>query len=264
MRESTTYQAILREGRIEGSVAGAQQMLLRQGTKRFGPPEAATVGAIEAIGDLESLECLGEQVLETDLRSWHDLLRRSQPGAVPSPGLRPRVTGIFRIMRQSTLYQRILEEGRIEGRIAAQQRMIVRQGTKRFGPPDAASGGAIQAIRAIHGLESLGERMLEAGICDWGDLLGGYRSETVPVTRRESMTRIVLNSRVGSDGILQLTIPIGKAEADREVQITIDPLGPPPMTREEWRHFIQPTVVSITDASSMRREKDEYERREEV
>ena len=40
MRESTTYQAILREGRITGE----QKLLQRLETKRFGEPDATTDG----------------------------------------------------------------------------------------------------------------------------------------------------------------------------------------------------------------------------
>jgi hypothetical protein len=75
MRESTTNQATLREGREEGRITGEQRMLLRLGTKRFGPPDAATVTAIEAIRDLDRLEALGERILDPDLRDWNDLLR---------------------------------------------------------------------------------------------------------------------------------------------------------------------------------------------
>jgi hypothetical protein len=71
MRESATYQAILQEGRIEGG----QRFLLRQGTKRFGEPDVATVTAIEAIRDIDRLEALGDRILESDLQSWDDLLR---------------------------------------------------------------------------------------------------------------------------------------------------------------------------------------------
>ena len=71
MRESTTYQAILREGRITGE----QQLLLRLGTKRFGEPDATTVAAIEAIQDIDRLEALGERILDPGVRDWDDLLR---------------------------------------------------------------------------------------------------------------------------------------------------------------------------------------------
>jgi predicted transposase YdaD len=78
MQESTTYQAILREGRneglIEGRIAGEQQVLIRQGTKKFGTPDAATLADIEAIRDIERLEALCERILDADVRDWNSLL----------------------------------------------------------------------------------------------------------------------------------------------------------------------------------------------
>jgi predicted transposase YdaD len=79
MQESTTYQAILREGRnaglIEGRIAGEQRVLIRQGTKKFGPPDAATLAAIEAIRDVERLEALCERMLDSDVRDWRELVQ---------------------------------------------------------------------------------------------------------------------------------------------------------------------------------------------
>jgi hypothetical protein len=85
MRESTTYQAVLREGRdegrnegrIEGRVAGEQRMLLRQGTKRFGEPDAATIAAIEAIQDIDRLEALGDRIVDMGIQTWDELLGSS-------------------------------------------------------------------------------------------------------------------------------------------------------------------------------------------
>ena len=68
MRESTTYQAILREGRQEGKVEGEQELLLRQGTKRFGEPDAATIAALEAIQDIDWLGALGERILDPNIQ----------------------------------------------------------------------------------------------------------------------------------------------------------------------------------------------------
>ena len=78
------------------------------------------------------------------------------------------------------------------------------------------------------------------------------------------MNRVVLHSRVGADGILYLTVPMGEAHADREVQVTIDPVRPSPLTQEEWRNFVLSTADSITDPSFVRHEQGEYERREEL
>ncbi|MBS0262790.1 MAG: hypothetical protein JSS02_12620 [Planctomycetes bacterium] len=40
------------------------------------------------------------------------------------------------------------------------------------------------------------------------------------------MNRMILKSKVGSDGVLQVAIPFGLANANREVQVTIDPAQP--------------------------------------
>jgi len=89
MQESTTYQAILREGReegrnegrneglIEGRITGEQQLLVRQGTKRFGKPDTPILAAIEAIRDVERLEALGERIVDPEVRDWSELLRTS-------------------------------------------------------------------------------------------------------------------------------------------------------------------------------------------
>ncbi len=87
MRESTTYQAILQEGRQEGIAVGreegitegrideARRLLIRQGTKRFGAPDSTTLAAIEAIQDLDRFEALGDRIVDADIHGWDDLLR---------------------------------------------------------------------------------------------------------------------------------------------------------------------------------------------
>jgi predicted transposase YdaD len=74
MQESTTYQAILREGREEGRIAGERQVLIRLGTKRFGKPDAAILADIQAIRDVERLESLAERMLDPNLPDWNSLL----------------------------------------------------------------------------------------------------------------------------------------------------------------------------------------------
>ena len=73
------------------------------------------------------------------------------------------------------------------------------------------------------------------------------------------MHRVVFQSRVGSDGVLHIEIPLSKADANREVQVTIDPsrVGPLPLTQEEWRQFILETAGSITDPTFKRHEQGE-------
>jgi predicted transposase YdaD len=81
MQESTTYQAILREGRNEGLTEGrikeARRLLLRQGTKRLGEPDAASAAALEAIQDIDRLEVLHDRAFDPGIRDWTELLRES-------------------------------------------------------------------------------------------------------------------------------------------------------------------------------------------
>jgi predicted transposase YdaD len=74
MRDSSTYQAILQEGRQEGRVETLQNMLLRLGRHRFGAPSEAVRAGILAVTDAKQLERLTERLL--DVSSWQELLER--------------------------------------------------------------------------------------------------------------------------------------------------------------------------------------------
>jgi hypothetical protein len=82
MKESTTYQAIKEEGRLEE----VRRLLLRVGEDRFGrapaPEQKVVIGAITDPDRLETL------VIRTGhVRNWTELLE--QPGA-PPPSPRAR------------------------------------------------------------------------------------------------------------------------------------------------------------------------------
>jgi len=80
------------------------------------------------------------------------------------------------------------------------------------------------------------------------------------------VNRIVLLSKVGADGILQLTVPIGAADAEREVEVTIEATGPRSQTdtqREEWRQFVLETA-GAWQGDLERPEQGEYEQRDEL
>jgi predicted transposase YdaD len=72
MEESATYRAIVRRGREEGRAEGERRLLLLQGKAKFGPPDAATRAALEAITDLTQLEALGVRLISVS--SWQELL----------------------------------------------------------------------------------------------------------------------------------------------------------------------------------------------
>ena len=77
MKESTTYQAIIEEGRVEGEARGEargeRNLILLIGGKRFGEPSAATLAQLEAIAIPAELERLAVRLLEVE--SWGELLK---------------------------------------------------------------------------------------------------------------------------------------------------------------------------------------------
>jgi len=85
MHESTAYDVILDEGRLEGEIRASHRMLLRQGRKRFGPSDAATESALTSIQDLDRLERMADAVLTVN--SWQELL------ATPDAGNGENVSG---------------------------------------------------------------------------------------------------------------------------------------------------------------------------
>lgn len=70
MKESSTYQAILAEGRAEGEARGrvdeARRLLIKVGSKHLGSPDARTKAKIEAISDVAQLDQLTERTLEVE------------------------------------------------------------------------------------------------------------------------------------------------------------------------------------------------------
>ena len=87
MEESTIYQMILErgkkightsgvvEGRMDGRVLAVRQLLLRQGTKKFGAPTAAVIATLDSIHERERPEDLVERLL--DVSTWDELLTDS-------------------------------------------------------------------------------------------------------------------------------------------------------------------------------------------
>ena len=80
MKESVTYQAILREGEAKGLAEGlaegqakeARRILLLQGRSRFGAPTPEVVAALNSLADVEKLEQLSMRLLQVS--SWQELL----------------------------------------------------------------------------------------------------------------------------------------------------------------------------------------------
>jgi hypothetical protein len=85
MRESSTYQAILEEGRGEGALAEARKLLRLAGDEAFGPPASPVAALIENCLDLTLLEDALKRLRHAD--NWQELL--GQPAATRHRKRRP-------------------------------------------------------------------------------------------------------------------------------------------------------------------------------
>jgi hypothetical protein len=80
------------------------------------------------------------------------------------------------------------------------------------------------------------------------------------------MNRIVLKSRVGADGVLRISILIGGSDADREVQVTIEPaeeIGSKRLAVDEWRRFVAETA-GAWQGDLPRPEQSEFQCRDDL
>ncbi len=77
------------------------------------------------------------------------------------------------------------------------------------------------------------------------------------------MNRIVTRGKVDSAGILQLTVPVGRSDANREVQITVEPIGSESLSLDEWRQRLLDTAGKW-QGELVRPEQGEYEHRESL
>ena len=68
MEESSGYQLIMKRGERQSLI----RMLLRQGRKKFGEPDATTLAAVERLTDVDRLESLTDRIL--DVATWQELL----------------------------------------------------------------------------------------------------------------------------------------------------------------------------------------------
>ena len=74
MKESTTYLAILHEGRAEGRIEGERGLLLKIGRQKFGGPDAEALAAVESLSSLEEIDGLANRLMGAS--SWKELLNR--------------------------------------------------------------------------------------------------------------------------------------------------------------------------------------------
>jgi hypothetical protein len=98
-------------------------------------------------------------------------------------------------------------------------------------------------------------------------LLMAQRDRIQAVLVGVTMTRIELTSRVGPDGVLKFTVPVGPSEANREVKVTVESMPTnreePLSDRDEWMQFIDDTAGKWEGEPLVRPDQGEFERRDQ-
>lgn len=74
------------------------------------------------------------------------------------------------------------------------------------------------------------------------------------------MNRVVLKSKIEADGVLHLNVPVGMAQANNDVQVTIEAIKPS-ASQQEWREFVERTAGAWS-GDFQRPEQGEYEQRD--
>jgi hypothetical protein len=79
--------------------------------------------------------------------------------------------------------------------------------------------------------------------------------------------KTIVTTRVGADGILMLSVPLGASDANKAVRVTVETVEEasvvlPPTDREAWLRFLERTAGSITDPTFERPAQGDYEERD--
>ena len=77
------------------------------------------------------------------------------------------------------------------------------------------------------------------------------------------MTSIEVKSKVDASGMLNVSIPLGVAEANREVRVIVESLDEI-ISDKQWKRFVYETAGSISDPTFQKHPAGEFEQREKL
>jgi hypothetical protein len=75
------------------------------------------------------------------------------------------------------------------------------------------------------------------------------------------MNRMILRSRVDSDGVVRINVPVGVSEANREVQLTIEPTSEPAQEQSDYITWLN-RISGMWQGEFERMPQGELEQRE--
>lgn len=89
--------------------------------------------------------------------------------------IRELYMSLSRVLEDSTTYQWIIKQGLTKGEALGEaneaRKIVLRQGRKRFGEPTEPQAAALAGIADLDRLERLADRVIDADVASWDDLL---------------------------------------------------------------------------------------------
>jgi len=77
------------------------------------------------------------------------------------------------------------------------------------------------------------------------------------------MSRVIVRSKIGSDGVLHLPLPVGLGDVGEDVQVTIETLPHRDQTPAEWKSWVE-TMAGSWHGDFERPPQGECEERESL
>ena len=78
------------------------------------------------------------------------------------------------------------------------------------------------------------------------------------------METVTIHAQTGHDGVLRIDVPVGIADVDCEIVVTVPSSVGRSMTTMEWNQFIDQTAGSLATDPLERLPQGDYEQRDEL
>lgn len=135
-------------------------------------------GILAAVSERIDREATGDQVRELRTATTYLMgLRYSIDDVHSFIGGIPAMVSNMRLIEESSVYQDAVRKGEVQGRAGEARRILIRHGTRKFGPPDEQAKAHIAALADLDRLQDLIDRVLD--VASWDELLAGAPEDPV-------------------------------------------------------------------------------------
>jgi len=133
-------------------------------------------------------------------------------------------------LRESRIYLKFLGPAMMEGEIREALRILIREGSRRFGKPRPAALAALDAVLDVERLEALCDRVVKSRAKTWDDLFRRWSHfvDEEPAPHPSSIVEMILRDgrEIGRFKVLRRalrrfgTMRFGEPDSDAEFEIS--------------------------------------------